>query len=176
MTTNLSRFFFSLILLIQLPGFAAADCTIPGTERSCGELVSNLPWLFNIHVKEEKPVRITYLSSQGTQESDMHLKMFLETSDHGDRDAAAEALTQMHQKADPDMGLSYGWDMVTIRGKRLYRLHADCTLAESYFHSMGQTLVRLIGAPDRHTPQALFCRCGGGCKKTNGAPRNQPTD
>jgi hypothetical protein len=74
------------------------------------------------------------------------------------------AFTRMHQKTDPDMGLSYGWDMVTIRGKRLYHLHADCTLAESYFLSMGQALERLIGPADRHTSQVLFCRCGGGCK------------
>jgi hypothetical protein len=101
MRINISRLFFSLILLFQLPGFAVAACTIPGTEYSCRELVSKLPWLFNIHVKEEKPVRITYLSSQGTQESDMHLKIFLEIRDHGNRDAAAEGFYPNASKNRP---------------------------------------------------------------------------
>ncbi|MCF8056688.1 MAG: hypothetical protein K9K37_08620 [Desulfocapsa sp.] len=164
MTKYLSGLFFSLSLLLQLPGLASASCTIPGTERSCEELVSELPWPFIIHVKETKPIRITYLNSQEKQQSNLYLKMFLEISDHENRDAAAEDFSRIHQKADPDMGLSYGWDLVTIRDKQIYHLHADCTLSEPYFNSMVESLERIIGPSNKYHYQALLCRCGGGCK------------
>lgn len=164
MLKHLCRFFCFLLFLSLLPEPAIASCSIPGSEVSCGELVSELPWLFIIHVKESQPIRITYMSLQGNQQSNPNLNMFLEINDHENREAAAKTFSQMRQQADPDMGLSYAWDQVLIRDKQIYHLHADCTLAEQYFTSMGKALERIIKPSGEHLPQSFFCRCGGGCK------------
>jgi hypothetical protein len=164
MTIHLFRFFFFIILLSMIPGFAVATCTIPGTNRNCNELVADLPWPFIIHVKEQEPIRITYMSTKDSQQRNPNLKMFLEIDEHEKREDAAEAFSKIQQKAHPDMGLSYAWDLVTIRDRRIYHLHADCTLAEHYFTSMVETLKATIGPSNRHPSQTLLCRCGGGCK------------
>ncbi len=166
MKSTLYKLFFSLSLLFQIPGFASAVCIIPSTDTTCHELVSELPWLFNIHVKEEQPIRITYLSSHSMQQPNMYLKIFLDISEYPNRQETAIGFSQTCQKADPDMGLSYGWDLLLIRKNRIYHLHADCTLAEQHFNSLAQSLQQIIGPPDTQNSQTLSCRCGGGCKQS----------
>ena len=152
--------------LSSLSSIPKTACIIPGTEAVCHKLVSELPWPFTIHVKEEKLIRINYLSSKEIQQSEnKYLKMFLDINDYENQKEVAERFAQIHQEADPDMGLSYGWDLVTILGKRLYHLHADCTLAEHHFNSMVKTLEQIIDRPDNPPPPTLLCRCGGGCKQ-----------
>ena len=164
MTINRLLLSILLIFLLQAPGNTAAVCKIPGTTADCRELTANLPWPFIIHVKEEKPVRITYLSTQEKQQLNPNVKMFLEVSTHENHTAAGESFSQVQQKAHPDMGLSYGWDLVLVRDRLIYHLHADCTLAEHHFMSMVESLIRIL--PDTTSPKTLFCRCGGGCKVT----------
>ena len=164
MTRRFPRLFFFLFFLVLMPDFAAA-CTIPGIATECNKLVSELPWPFIIHVKEQEPVRITYMSTKEKQQLNPNLKLYLEVREHDSCKDAREAFFQIERDAHPDMGLSYGWDLVLTRDKRIYRLHADCTLAEHHFNTMVQKLKLIL--PDNNNPKPLFCRCGGSCRATD---------
>ena len=166
MTVKVNRvlLLFFLICLPLTPGLAAAACTIPGTAADCKALVTNLPWPFIIHVKEQEPVRITYMSTTEKPQLNPNVKMFLEVGAHESHKAAGESFSQILAEAHPDMGLSYGWDLVLPRDKLLYRLHADCTLAEQHFMTMVASLKRITESAGKTSPRALFCRCGGGCR------------
>jgi hypothetical protein len=164
MKKNLSRLFFLLVLLFQLPELAVATCTIPGTGNNCQDLVSELPWLFKIHVKEEKPIRIVYLSSPEKLKSTPKLKIILDIGEYKNNESATEDFSKIYEKAHPDMGLSYGWDLILVLDKRTYHLHADCTLAEKYFILMANTLKHIVDPFAKNPPQSFLCRCGDGCK------------
>ena len=145
--------------------FATITCTIPGTIVSCDKLVSNLPWQFSIEEKAGGIGQILYLSPKGIPLPGMHLKISLGVSNYSSQDAATKAFSQTCKNADPDIGISYGWDLVMIRKNRIFHLHADCTLAEQYFESMVQTLAEIVEPSGKFTSPLLLCRCGGGCKQ-----------
>jgi len=164
----LSKRFFKLLFLsvffLLFSVFANASCVIPGTESSCGELISELPWSFSIEQKEGANRRIFFESQGGTGKGGVHLKMILDISTYRSKKATIDSFVQVLNKADPDMGLTYGWDFIIIQETRLYHLHADCSLSESNFMVMVRVLERILGLSSNHKPPALLCRCGGGCK------------
>ena len=163
--THFFQLCFSLVFFVFFPVSVNASCLIPGTHSSCGELVSELPWAFRIEQKDGSNRRIFFESRGNTAQGGIHLKMFLDTSIYNARKATA-AFSQVSNKADPDMGLTYAWDFITIQENRLYHLHADCSLSESNFMLMARTLERILGFSNNHKLPSLLCRCGGGCKKS----------
>ncbi len=78
---------------------------------------------------------------------------------------AAEALHTQIERAHPDMGLTYAWDLVVLDGVRLHHLHAPCLFSEDSFDLMSANLLKMINSP---SDSVLRCRCGGGCRQTNG--------
>lgn len=158
---------FPLLVLMgflsgQNKAFAQTTCTIPGTVTPCHKLVSELPWQFNIEKKENH--RILFKSLKGKRQPGIPLKIFLAVSSHVSQEAAEESFSQINKDANPDTGISYGWDLVMLREKGIFHLHADCTLAERHFESLVHTLKQIVPTSGKHPSHALYCRCGGGCK------------
>jgi len=165
------KLFFSLIFLPFFPVFANGSCIIPGTDSSCNELVSELPWAFNIEQKEGTNRRISFASQEATKKGGVQLKMFLESSSYNSREATTDAFLQISNKAHPDMGITYGWDLILIQETRIYHLHADCTLSESNFMVMARALELIVSPSNNQKEPSLLCRCGGGCTKSSIADR-----
>jgi len=164
LSPNLLRLLSALTILLLGAGYTIASCIIPGTESSCAELVSGLPWQFQIKQEKKDGFYLFLQSQEGTLQRGVRLKMNLGVSTYENKNVAVDVFSQLLKDVDPDMGLSYGWDLVMVRDERLYRLHADCTLAEQHFDTMARTFERIIGPTDSHPPFSFYCRCGGGCK------------
>lgn len=155
-----------LALLAFLPykAFATTSCSIPGTATPCYRLVSELPWQFSIEEEGKENRRIFFKHLKGKRQAGIPLKISLDVNNFSDQKSAEASFSKINMGANPDTGISYGWDLVLLREKRLFHLHADCTLAEQHFESLVHALTKITSTPDNHTPHALLCRCGGGCK------------
>lgn len=144
-----------------------ASCIIPGTDSSCSELVSILPWQFQMKQEGQDVFRLLYTSEEGTQQRNLRLKITLDVDSYSSSETTTEEFSQILKNADPDTGLSYGWDLVITRERNLYRLHADCTLAEQHFKTITRTLERIVDLANdpagNNTPLSFSCRCGSGC-------------
>lgn len=166
---------FGKIVLLFLIGFqslsgvslagAEPKCMIPGSSSPCINLVSGLPWQFTVVERSEQNHRILFKSEKPVNQSGLYLKMSLDIVDYDNHEAAVETFFQTCRKADPDMGISYAWDLVTVRDKRLFHLHAACTLAERHFESLVKSLEQVVPATDQSSSLTLLCRCGGGCRQ-----------
>ncbi len=160
------RLFVLLAFLVFGVGNSIASCVIPGTIFSCNKLVDDLPWQFQFEQDSKDDFYLRMQSQEGTGQPGVSLKITLEVGRYESNYDAEHAFAQALKKAHPDMGLSYGWDLILVRSKRFYHLHADCTLAEQYFNNMAGTLREITDMVDNHKPLLLYCRCGGGCKLT----------
>lgn len=163
--STLFQLVVSFIFLLIGVSSAASSCIIPGTENTCDELLSSLPWQFNIEKEEGDAVHISFLSLEEVQQSGVRLKISLNVKNFESQEIASKTFSSVCKEADPDMGLTYAWDLVMVQGMRYYHLHADCILAEQHFHSISQALMRIIGKDDKAQQKSLLCRCGGGCRK-----------
>jgi len=154
------------LLLGSSLGFAENQCTVPGTEIGCSVLVSNLPWKFNITTMDDGDKRfIVFQSQEKAGQSGVYLKISLDVDSYKSEVAATTAYAGIYDKSDPDMGLSYSWDFVTVRGIHLFRLHADCVLAEQHFRSIVETFMDVVRPSVSQVGASFFCRCGGGCSQ-----------
>jgi hypothetical protein len=81
-------------------------------------------------------------------------------------EAAKAEVKRRLAEADPDIGLTYAWDLVTSRDRSVVHLHADCTLSESIFRQVAARLQADTEAEE----ESFSCRCGGGCRSAAVAP------
>lgn len=63
-------------------------------------------------------------------------------------------------EADPDIGLSYSWDLVTAVGAHVVHLQADCTFSEESFLTVARALAERLPGVRR----SFWCECGAGCR------------
>lgn len=87
---------------------------------------------------------------------------------HPDVDAATGEVARRLAAADPDTGLSYAWDFVTVDENRVLHLGADCTFTEATFKTVAAAMARAAGAQETAERSSFWCRCGAGCRR--GAP------
>lgn len=84
--------------------------------------------------------------------------------------AAGGAQAELERRlsaANPDVGLSYAWDLVTIGDSQIIHLHAECTFSERSFVELARAVLQ--AAAHGSSPSSSFwCRCGSGCR--SGAP------
>jgi len=156
------------LCLVSRPCLAVAEaCTITGTEHPCRALVAGLPFPVTLIAPgQEEKQRIFFISSRKNGKTEVAVKISLQVESHVTTEARDNSFAALRSKADPDMGLSYGWDFITTRGFFLYHLHADCTLAETHFLALTETLTNLLGPPEDSPSPTLNCRCGAGCRET----------
>lgn len=84
---------------------------------------------------------------------------------------AAGAQAELERRlsaADPDVGLSYAWDLVTTGDDQIIHLHAECTFSERSFMELARAVLRTAAAHGSSSPSSFWCRCGSGCR--SGAP------
>lgn len=138
-------------------------------------IVSGLPWEFDqsaamMNGGEEqagRSSRYDFVSKEPlskTPGGNISLKVELRITVYDTPDLAAETFSLIREKADPDMGLSYAWDYLLRRDKAIYHLHTGCIVSEGYFDIMVSNLRGAVYREGGDEPQALRCRCGGGCR------------
>ncbi len=163
----------ALAITFGLAAGAAAE-TIAGTDLATAELVADLPWPFEVTVEqatEEAAVKTTRYRFKSaapirkTAAGGMYLRVELTTFEHGDADAAEAAFEELLAGADPDIGLSYAWHQLLLRGALIYRLHAGCTFSAENFRRIAERLEVAVRRRTGADLRIAACRCGGGCRE-----------
>ena len=138
-------------------------------------IVSGLPWEFDqlpvtMNNGEEAAVRSSryeFVSKEPlgkTQEGSTRIKVELSVTDYATPELAEENFLLIRERADPDMGLSYAWDYLLRQERAIYHLHTGCIVSEANFDIMLGNLTAAVSREGEGEPQALRCRCGGGCQ------------
>lgn len=161
-TSCLQCFLIVSILLVS-HCLSFASCIIPGTDSYCDKIVTKLPWQFTIIKNQNNSIKILYKSLKKTQQAQIFLKITLEIKEFDTMESARKNLIELSSKVDPDMGISYAWDLVAGKEKLLYHLHADCSLSQKNFELLIHNFNQILYPVASSQPSALFCRCGGGC-------------
>lgn len=156
---------------------------IPGTMVHPEELVANMGQPFRVIKKRMvsressyrengldgvKVIRFKYISTQPLSrktEKKSYFKFLLTVTRFKEQSQAEYQFRSMEQKAHPDMGLSYEWDLLFVKQNLLYHLNAPCTVSEATFNDLGITLVKMVHHGKGTDFLSMSCRCGGGCKK-----------
>ncbi len=151
----------------------AAGETIAGTELEATQLVSDLPWAFEVTIEpatEEAGVTTTRYRFKSTApiektaEGATYLRTKLTVLEYGEARSADAAFEELLAGADPRIGLSYAWDSVLLSGALIYRLHAGCLFSKANFRRLADRLEEAV----RRTAsdlRAAFCWCGSGCEE-----------
>ncbi len=153
---------------------ARAEEPIPGTGALADTIVTDLPWAFTLTREDSAvggsgAVTFRYESvSTDMGSGGIRLRAILSARRFADPETARRTFVEIQASAHPDMGLSYAWDFVILRQPYLYRLHAGCVFSSKAFEKMAVRLKAAIGSADGAPTPVLFCRCGGGCVKSNG--------
>lgn len=126
------------------------------------ELTADLPWKFDV---EHRSDVTTYKSTEPIRadaRGKTYLRFSVATTTHTDTRAASAAFDATKQGADPDRGLSYGWDLVWLDGPRIVHLQAPCTFAKDNLQKIAARVEATIG---EKRPRKLACACGSGCRE-----------
>lgn len=138
-------------------------------------IVSGLPWAFDQLPQEkddrgdskENSSQYYFVSKEPpgiTTGGSTRIKVELSVIDYATPESAAENFLLIREKADPDMGLSYAWDYLLRQERAIYHLHTGCIVSEANFDIMLGNLTAAVSREGEGEPQALRCRCGGGCQ------------
>ncbi len=134
-------------------------------------IVQGLPWNFSVSTEQSdagKTTRTLFVSNEPIENSGagaVYLRASVETRTFDRPEQAAEAFAKQALDAQPDTGLTYAWDLLVLDGNQLHNSHAPCLFSEESFDMMSANLLKMISAP---SDSVLRCRCGGGCRQTNG--------
>jgi hypothetical protein len=75
-------------------------------------------------------------------------------------------LQQLFEVADPEMGLSYGWDYVAVDASTVWHLRAPCMLSKANYRKLVGNLGRVALEGRKPGPGGEFeCPCGGPCRR-----------
>ncbi len=135
-------------------------------------IIQGLPWKFSISTEQSnagETTRTLFVSNEPIENSGagaVYLRASLETRTFDQPEPAAEAYSKQALDAHPDTGLTYAWDLLVLDGNQLHHLHAPCLFSEESFDMMSANLLKMISPS---SDSILRCRCGGGCRQTNGA-------
>lgn len=99
---------------------------------------------------------------RGPRERGVTLELTLELASYDQEADAGRALDDLAASADPDTGLSYGWDVVERRGRHVVRLHGGCRWSAPRWTAITARLTAWLGPADG---PSLTCSCGGGCQR-----------
>lgn len=137
-------------------------------------IVAGLPWKFklSVSVAHNEPSKSDHSTSykfksinplKKTKQGALYLKADFTVIRFESSELATKYLLKIQSGADLDMGLSYGWDYLFLKGQVLYRLHVNCMMSEVYFDTMVDNLRMVVQIEGKGDSKALRCRCGGGC-------------
>jgi hypothetical protein len=181
--TGLGRIVAAVAGVVLAAGGAVAedrsDPAIPGSDVPVVSLGAALPWDFEVEDAEvlsaeelaevgevtagQRVVLRTTRPIRRSPGGDLYLDIELTSLRFADRGECSRALDDVVSGADPDTGLSYGWDILVASGSWLQHLHADCTLAEGHVGTVATVLVDAVARGVEAAPRVVRCRCGGGC-------------
>ena len=80
------------------------------------------------------------------------LRFHLVRHDFSTAQDAKAALQELFEAADPEFGLTYGWDYVAVDGSTVWHLRAPCLLSRTNYRKLWTTF---FGRPFRDVSQRL---------------------
>jgi hypothetical protein len=142
-------------------------------------IVTGLPWTFDVKTypyewsrgpKTAKRETAWVWTSTKPLSVDERGKYFLRFQlvrhDFSGAPDAKVGLQQLFEAADPEVGLSYGWDYVAVDGATVWHLRAPCLLSRANFRKLVDNLVRVAMEGRKPGPYGEFqCPCGGSCRR-----------
>lgn len=163
---------YFLLAVLLFAGRGASAAVLPG-ETEVLALFAGLAERFVVEgIEEVGPSRVYRLRSADPSErgtaGPLYSRASLTISTARDGGNAEAEIERRLAEADPDVGLSYAWDLVTAADDQLVHLHADCTFSEKSFLELARAVLRTATAQSVVYPKSFWCRCGGGCR--SGAP------
>jgi len=178
--TVLSIFLLSFLVVISVS--SAEQMKIPGTQIDPVELTQHFGQTF--HITRERMLnkessygeqgwegtqvfKFNYVSTRPYRKDkngEIYLKFSLTVTIFKEQAQAISWLKNVAQKAHPDMGITYEWDLFFVKKSTLYHLHMPCIFSEANVNLLSTTLEKMVQDQGITDLSQLKCRCGGGCK------------
>lgn len=129
--------------------------------RLAEPMTAGLAWTFRHKFSTRTDGKVVFEKHHFTRRGP-NLELYVRVSRYPDRAAAKAAFEALLAGADPNTGLSYGWDRVALGGTQVIRTWAPCRFSKPNAMRVFAN-ARRVFFPDRDPDDAFTCSCGGGC-------------
>jgi hypothetical protein len=169
-TFVLSASFVLAASIVLAPAARADKAVAPAVDRG-------LPWTFRSTVMPDEVLLKVTGATRRTRwlwtstnplstgpEGKSFLKFQLTRHEFDTPQAARKALHAVLENADPQMGISYAWDLLTTDGSTLWHLWASCMWSKPNQRKLVANVIREAMGGRKPSPgQIVECTCGGKC-------------